>query len=69
MLSGGTISAANTNFNQDCDIMDALGNQQVFKWDSNGGGNSWTNQVRWNNSANEIGLHIPQTSNVFCGAP
>jgi RHS repeat-associated protein len=53
-LVDGTIADGSAAFNQAWPGLDALGNWTQFKWDTNGGGNSWTEQSRAHNKANEI---------------
>jgi RHS repeat-associated protein len=47
------ITDPNAAFNQAWPELEALGNWRQFKWDPNGGGDSWTTQTRTHNKANE----------------
>lgn len=53
-LSGGEITDAAAVFNQEWFELESHGNWRTFRWDPDGGANSWTTQSRTHNLANEI---------------
>jgi len=53
-LAGGEIEDGDADFNQHWSELESLGNWRQFKWDSDGGADSWTTQSRKHNTANEI---------------
>ena len=52
-LAGGVIDEEDADENQAW-TLDAVGNWSQFKWDADGGADSWTTQTRAHNKANEI---------------